>query len=103
MHFKTKNKIWEAYGINDSTCQSYVSTYTNPSLNYPTIYQTTFITVGSISQQIREIELAFDRFKDYEDEIFRSGVRGSDWMSIILNDDANADGRGTELQEDESR
>jgi len=87
---KTKNKIWEVYGIDNGnmSCNKYVSQYS--SLGYPTIAQTTFNVAGSIADQIKSLEIAFDRFADYEDNVFRSGVRGDNWMSIILNDDADA-------------
>ena len=85
---KTKNKIWEIYGIDSSlSCDKYVSTYTNPG--FPTIYQTTFSVRGEIKDQVKAIETAFDSFITYEDNIFRSGVRGDNWLSIILNDDAS--------------
>jgi hypothetical protein len=85
---ETQNKIWEIYAINSSiNCQTYVSEY--QTTGYPIIHQTSFlVSNNNISDQVHEIEIAFDRFKDYEDNIFRSGVRGTNWVSIILNDDA---------------
>ena len=82
--------MWEAYGVdNELTCEPYVSNYNvayfDPFSGF--IRQTTFYTRGDIEDQIKSIEKAFDRFSDYEDGIFRSGVRGTNWLSIILNDD----------------
>jgi hypothetical protein len=85
---KTKNKIWEIYGVDTSlSCDRYVST--SSSTGYPTIYQTPFQVGGDITDQLKAIEDAFDLFASYEDNIFRSGLRGNNWVSIIVNDDAS--------------
>jgi len=90
---KTQNKIWEVYGVNASsyTCDKYCSVTLDVSDHHPVVYRTYFNTYGTIFQQIREIELAFDRFEDYEQAQFRSGIRGNNWVSIILNDNADPD------------
>lgn len=86
---KTTNKIWEIFGVDSSLyCDKYVS-FNESSTNYPKIYQTSFSVKGSIDDQLHSIESAFDRFAEYEDGIFRCGLRGDNWISIILNDDAD--------------
>lgn len=85
---KTKNKIWEIYGINNSLgCDNYISTYSNN--NYPTICQTYFDVSGNIEYQLKSIENAFNLFSQYEDNIFSVGIRGNNWISLVLNNDAN--------------
>jgi len=86
---KTQNKIWEIYGVDASQykCEKYCTTSENPG--FPTVYRTYFDINGNIKYQIRQIEEAFDRFAEYEGTNFRSGIRGDNWMSVILNDDAN--------------
>lgn len=84
----SQNKIWEVYSIDASgmNCEPYCTTSENEE--YPTIYRTYFDMNGDIQYQIQQIEDAFDRFADYEGTYFRSGIRGNNWVSIILNDDA---------------
>jgi hypothetical protein len=88
---KTQNKIWEVYGVNASSysCDKYSSITIDASDHYPVVFRTYFNTCGTMAQQIRELEKAFDRFEDYEKAQFRSGIRGSNWFSIILNDNAS--------------
>jgi len=86
---KTQNKIWEIFSVDASSykCETYCTTSENPG--YPTVYRTYFDMNGTISYQIQQIESAFDRFGDYEGTQFRSGVRGNNWVSLVLNDDAS--------------
>jgi len=86
---KTQNKIWEIYSVDASQykCEKYCTISENSG--YPTVYRTFFNMNGNISYQIKQIESAFDLFGEYEGTQFRSGIRGSNWMSLILNDDAN--------------
>lgn len=86
---KSQNKIWEIYSVDASQykCEAYCTKSEN--IGYPTVYRTFFDINGEISDQVRQIESAFDRFADYEGTYFRSGVRGDNWVSIILNDDAS--------------
>jgi hypothetical protein len=86
---KTQNKIWEIYSVDASQfkCDKYCTISENPG--YPTIYRTYFNFNGDISYQIKQIQEAFDLFGEYEGTQFRAGVRGSNWVSLILNDDAS--------------
>jgi hypothetical protein len=86
---KTQGKIWEVYSTDASAypCERYCTISENPG--YPTVYRTFFNMNGDISFQVKQIEEAFDRFADYEGTYFRSGMRGSNWVSLILNDDAS--------------
>jgi len=85
---RTTNEIWEAFSIDSSSsCERYISKHVNAG--YPTLYQTAFQVGDTISEQIRNIEIAFDTFSQYTNCIFRSGVRGDNWVSLILNDDAS--------------
>jgi hypothetical protein len=88
---KTQNTIWEAYGVDASQypCDKYCTQTLDVSDHHAVVYRTFFNTNGTIAQQIREIEQAFDRFEDYEVAQFRSGLRGDNWVSIILNDNAS--------------
>lgn len=88
---KSENKIWEIYSVDASSieCEKYCTTTVDASGIYPTVYRTYFDVNGDISDQIRSIEDAFDLFGEFENTPFRSGIRGNNWMSIILNDDAS--------------
>ena len=89
---KTQNKIWEIYSIDASTydCDKYCTVSINSSGNYPTVYRTYFDISGEISDQVQEIEDAFDLFAEFEDVEFRSGLHGDNWVSLILNDNADS-------------
>jgi hypothetical protein len=85
---KTTNNIWEIYGVDVSlSCNSYVMS--SSTAGYPTIHQTIFSTAGTICDQIRSIEAAFDRFQYYKGADFKTGIRGNNWVSIVLSDEAN--------------
>jgi hypothetical protein len=86
---KTQNKIWEIFSVDASQfkCDKYCTISENPG--YPTVYRTYFDFNGNISYQIKQIQEAFDLFGEYEGAQFRAGVRGSNWVSLILNDDAS--------------
>jgi len=88
---KTQNKIWEIYSVDASNynCQKYCTISEDPSNLYPTVYRTYFDINGTVVDQIREIEEAINRFSDYPETYFRAGIRRSNWVSIILNDDAD--------------
>ena len=88
---KTQNKIWEVYGTDASsfTCDRYCTISEDASGLYPTLYRTYFDVNGDISYQVKQIENAFDRFADYLGTYFRAGLHGSNWVSLILNDDAS--------------
>ena len=85
----TENKIWEIYSVDASAfkCERYCTISENPG--YPTLYRTFFDVNGDISYQIKQIEEAFDLFSEYGGTPFRSGVRGSNWVTILLNNDAD--------------
>jgi len=84
----TQQIIWEVYGVSASSypCEKYCTVSEN--LGFYTVYRTYFDVDGDLYDQILEIEQAFDRFGDYDGTYFRAGLHGSDWVSIILNDDA---------------
>jgi len=86
---KTQGKIWEAYSVNSSefTCETYCTISKDPS--HLTVYRTYFDIDGDISYQIKQIESAFTRFSNYSDTSFRVGISGDNYVSIVLNDDAN--------------
>lgn len=89
---KTQNKIWEVYGtdVSSLTCSRYCTKSVDASGNYPTLYRTYFDISGDIGDQCEELQDAFDLFADYEDsQYFRAGISGSNWVSIVLNDDAS--------------
>jgi hypothetical protein len=83
---KTTGKIWEAYGA-PTDPYKYVAKHTTPE--YPILYQTSFNTALDIEGQIHSLYDAFDLFSSYPDCPFHVETRGSDWFSIILNDDAS--------------
>jgi len=87
----SQNKIWEIYSVDTTQfpCERYCTISENPG--YPTVYRTFFDINGDISYQIQQIESAFDLFSDYEGTEFRSGVRGNNWVSLIIEDSANSD------------
>lgn len=85
---KTQNKIWEVYSVDSSAfpCERYCTISENSG--YPTVYRTYFDINGDVDYQCEEVCEAFDRFADYEGTYFRCGLHGSNWVSLILNDDA---------------
>ena len=89
---KTQNKIWEIYSVDASTFDNSERYCTiSENVNYPTVYRTYFNIKNEISDQIKEIETAFETFKNYENILFRVGISGKNWISLILNDDASVD------------
>ena len=47
---------------------------------------------GEVEFKAKQIKEAFDRFSNYDSSVpFRVGIRGDNWLSIILNDHANFD------------
>ncbi len=86
---KTRNKIWEIYSVDASQfkCDKYCTISENPG--YPTVYRTYFDFNGDISYQIKQIQEAFDLFGEFKGTQFRAGVRGSNWVGLLLNDDAS--------------
>jgi len=86
---KTQNKIWEVFSTDASNykCDTYVTISENPG--YPTVYRTYFDINGDVAYQAEQIQIAFDRFIGYDGIQFRAGLHGSNWVSLVLNDDAN--------------
>ena len=86
---KTQGKIWEIYSTNSAeySCDKYCTISEDPS--HLTVHRIYFNVSGDIASQCREIELAFDAFANYEDIQFRSGLRGDNWVSLVLNDNAD--------------
>ena len=81
-------KIWEVFGSAD-TPYGYVAKHESPG--YPILYQTTFCTAGTISDQVHSLDDAFTIFSNYEDCPFEIGARGDNWISIVLKNDSNLD------------
>jgi len=91
---KTSNTIWEVYGIDASSYKCVPNcSVTDSSNGRPIVYRTFFNVNGDIQFQLREIEKAFERFTKYETSQFYVGIRGNDWLSLILNENANFDDR----------
>jgi len=92
---ETQNKIWEVFSTDTSLlangeCFPYDSVY--DSSYHPTVYRTSFSVDGSISDQVRAIERAFDSFSSYDPTSqFRVGIRHDDSLSLMLSDDAGRD------------
>lgn len=82
--------IWEVYGSDTDLLEAgesltYASQTNEPG--YPTVNRVAFSTKGEISDQILAIQKAFNVFEDYEGTPFRTGIRKSDFLSIIILDD----------------
>lgn len=88
---KSENKIWEIYGVDSSTikCEKYCTISEDASGIYPVVYRTYFDINGNINEQIKSIQESFDLFGNFENTPFRVGLRGDNWVSILLNDDAS--------------
>ena len=86
---KTKNKIWEVYGIDSSLllkgeCWPYASE-TVKGIEYPVISQVPFSISGGKYNQIKAIKKAFELFYDYESVPFRVGISKYNTLSITLD------------------
>jgi len=90
-----QDKIWEVYGtatdVFDATEAGPYVSYAEPSVGYPTIYRTAFSTKGDIEDQINALEKAFNLFSKYEDVAFTIGMKKSNTLSLIINDEYKDD------------
>jgi len=91
---KSKNIIWEIYGINEDNiikekAFEYCSKYNdnNEAPGYPTIYRTAFSIGGDINNQVIAIKRAFDLFNDFEVLNYFSIVKNNNnSFSVIIDE-----------------